>query len=107
MNTTTDIILATKRSDGIEPGTYRDENHPNASELNCFLSGALAKVNHRMGGGGAPQGDIFLASIVDLDITELLIKFNLIKWEYPESTQLYLKSQNEKKFTEHTPSTNK
>jgi hypothetical protein len=100
MSRITDIILTTMLEDGGD-----EDEHPNVALLNDHLrskgEGSLNKVSESAGGNRGMQCDVFIAANNYMDTQPFIDKFKSIKWEWPESAQLFIKEEEDDFFTIH------
>ncbi len=76
-----------------------NDDWANALEVSKYLR----RVDESSGGNKAMECCVFMAGINYLSSEEIIGRFNLIRWEWPESAQLMLMGEHDLSFSVYTP----
>lgn len=105
MSRVTDVILTASLQE--EPGETR--TYPAVEELNTWLRerrfGELKEVSEAAGGTRAMQALVFLGAFNYLDLSEFVEAVKAAPWRDSEGIALFVKQEEEWRFTDVTPNT--
>lgn len=96
MSVVTDIILVTETDELLHVG---DDSFLDTSKL----SNHLVEVGGLAGGNKHMQCDVFAAAINHLDHEDLIRRFRFMKWNNPDSVQLFIRREEDDLFKVYTP----
>jgi hypothetical protein len=103
MSSVTDVILTMTLCEG----TVEDNRYPAVEFINAWLSergkGELKRVDNFSGGRKSMQAVVFMGALNYLEIPEFVCAVAAAPWEYRECLALFLKDEEDDRFTDMTP----
>lgn len=100
MTIQTDIILIVSDDDGYDA---EGQLSPGLSELNSIINNRLCVVDKYASGHPNFRGQVFIATVVDLDYAAFFTCFKNVSWLKPNSVQLMLKCEGHRFDSVYSP----